>query len=95
MVYISVETGMNQNVVPRPCLMESETQTDELEVDQPVPIDKTVESEFQDDQGLYERQLDDILLKLKIVKTVIDAKIYRESLHTDQGDDSDSEDELY
>jgi hypothetical protein len=45
--------------------MESETQTDELEVDQPVPIDKTVESEFQDDQGLYERQLDDILLKLK------------------------------
>ena len=86
---------MNQNVVPRPCLMESETQTDELEVDQPVPIDKTVESEFQYDQGLYERQLDDILLKLKIVKTVIDAKIYRESLHTDQGDDSDSEDELY
>jgi hypothetical protein len=45
--------------------------------------------------GLYERQLDDILLKLIIVKTVIDAKIYRESLHTDQGDDSDSEDELY
>jgi hypothetical protein len=75
--------------------MESETQTDELEVDQPVPIDKTVESEFQDDQGLYERQLDGILLKLKIVKTVIDAKIYRESLHTDQGDDSDSEAELY
>ena len=55
---------MNQNVVPRPCLMESETQTDELKVDQPVPIDKIVESEFQDDQGLYERQLDDILLKL-------------------------------
>ena len=72
--------------------MESET---ELEVDQPVPIDKTVESEFQDDQGLYERQLDDILLKLKIVRTVLDAKIYRESLHTDQGNDSDSEDELY
>jgi hypothetical protein len=63
--------------------MESETQTDELKVDQPVPIDKIVESEFQDDQGLYERQLDDILLKLKIEKTVIDAKIYRESLHTD------------
>ena len=87
--------GMNQNVVLSPCLMESETQTDELKVDQPVPIDKIVESEFQDDQGLYERQLDDILLKLKIVKTVIDAKINRESLHTDQGDDSDSEGELY
>jgi hypothetical protein len=71
--------------------MESETQTDELKVDQPVPIDKIVESEFQDDQGLYERQLDDILLKLKIVKTVIDAKINRESLHTDQGDDSEGE----
>lgn len=95
MVYISVETGMNQNVVSRPCLMESETQTDELEVDQPVPIDKTVESELQDDQGLYERQLDDTLLKLKIVRTVIDAKIYRASLHTDQSDDSDSEAELY
>ena len=95
MVYISVETGMNQNVVPRPCLMESETQTDELEVDQPVPIDKTVESELQDDQGLYKRQLDDTLLKLKIVRTVIDAKIYRASLHTDQSDDSDSEAELY
>lgn len=95
MVYISVETGMNQNVVSRPCLMESETQTDELEVDQSVPIDKTVESELQDDQGLYKRQLDDTLLKLKIVRTVIDAKIYRASLHTDQSDDSDSEAELY
>ena len=84
MVYISVDTGMNQNVVHRPCLMESATQTVELEVDQPVPIDKTVESELQDDQGLYERQLDDIL-----------PKIYRESLHANQGDDSDSEADLY
>lgn len=54
MVYISVETGMNQNVVPRPCVMESETQTDELKVYQPVPMDNIVESKFQDDQGLYE-----------------------------------------